>query len=75
VSREHAEIFYRDSSWKEDIEPTYLLRDRSRWGTWVQGAEGWHKVHHQEVPLRSRTQLKFGNPRSQALEFVIEGGV
>ena len=75
VSREHAEIFYRDSSWKEDIEPTYLLRDRSRWGTWVQGAEGWHKIHHQEVPLRSRTQLKFGNPRSQALEFVIEGAI
>lgn len=75
VSREHAEIFYRDSSWKEDIEPTYLLRDRSRWGTWVLGAEGWHKVHHQEVPLRSRTQLKFGNPRSQALEFIVEGAV
>lgn len=73
VSREHAEIFYRDSSWKEDVEPTYLLRDRSRWGTWVLGTEGWHKVHHQEVPLSSKTQLKFGNPRSQALEFIIEG--
>ncbi|NJR64326.1 MAG: CHAT domain-containing protein [Leptolyngbyaceae cyanobacterium CRU_2_3] len=73
VSREHAEIFYRDSSWKEDVEPTYLLRDRSRWGTWVLGDEGWHKVHHQEVPLISKTQLKFGNPRSQALEFIIEG--
>ncbi|MBI4783714.1 MAG: CHAT domain-containing protein [Oscillatoriophycideae cyanobacterium NC_groundwater_1537_Pr4_S-0.65um_50_18] len=72
VSREHAEIFYRDSSWKEDVEPTYLLRDRSRWGTWVLGTEGWHKVHHQEVPLPSKTQLKFGNPRSQALEFIIE---
>ena len=72
VSREHAEIFYRDSSWKEDVEPTYLLRDRSRWGTWVLGTEGWHKIHHQEVPLSSKTQLKFGNPRSQALEFVIE---
>lgn len=73
VSREHAEIFYRDSSWKDEIEPTYLLRDRSRWGTWVLGTEGWHKVHHQEVPLHSKAQLKFGNPRSQALEFVIEG--
>jgi hypothetical protein len=73
VSREHAEIFYRDSSWKEDVEPTYLLRDRSRWGTWVLGDEGWHKIHHQEVPLSSKTQLKFGNPRSQALEFIIEG--
>jgi hypothetical protein len=72
VSREHAEIFYRDSSFQEDVEPTYLLRDRSRWGTWVLGAEGWHKVHHQEVPLHSKTQLKFGNPRSQALEFIIE---
>jgi hypothetical protein len=72
VSREHAEIFYRGSSLEGDDEPTYLLRDRSRYGTWISGPGGWHKVHHQEVPLRSKTQIKFGNPRSQALEFVID---
>ncbi|MBE9181073.1 CHAT domain-containing protein [Oculatella sp. LEGE 06141] len=73
VSREHAEIFYRASSVEADSEPMYLLRDRSRYGTWILGPGGWHKVHHQEVPLRSKTQIKFGNPRSQALEFVIDG--
>lgn len=74
VSREHAEIFYRDSASVEDNEPIYMLRDKSRWGTWVSNPtspEDWTIVHQREVPLSSRTQLKFGNPRSQALEFVI----
>ena len=72
VSREHAEIFCRNSS-DEEEEPIYLLRDRSRYGTWIlNNGDGWRKVHHEEIPLRSRTQLKFGNPRSQALEFVID---
>lgn len=74
VSREHAEILYRDSSSIDDAEPIYLLRDRSRWGTWISSPSnpsGWIFVHHREVPLPSRTQLKFGNPSSQALEFVI----
>jgi hypothetical protein len=74
VSREHAEILYRDSSSIDDAEPIYLLRDRSRWGTWISSpsnSSGWILVHHREVPLPSRTQLKFGNPSSQALEFVI----
>ncbi|MBF2002238.1 MAG: CHAT domain-containing protein [Synechococcales cyanobacterium M58_A2018_015] len=73
VSREHAEILYRDTVAKEGAEPSYMLRDRSRWGTYVSGPDGWLLVHHQEVPLRSRTQLKFGNLRGQALEFIIEG--
>lgn len=72
VSREHAEIFYRDAPFGESREATYLLRDRSRFGTWILGPNGWQRIHHQEVPLRSKTQLKFGNPRSQALEFVID---
>jgi len=72
VSRDHAEIFYRDSSRMDDLAPSYLLRDRSRYGTWISSDDGWHKVHQQEVPLRSQTQLRFGNPRSQALEFIVE---
>lgn len=74
VSREHAEILYRDSSSIDDTEPIYLLRDKSRWGTWIHSPtspEGWTRIHNREVPLPSRTQLKFGNPQSQALEFVI----
>jgi hypothetical protein len=73
VSREHAEILYRDVA-ANDNEPIYMLRDKSRWGTWVHmptSSEGWTLVRHREVPLPSRTQLKFGNPSSQALEFVI----
>lgn len=77
VSREHAEIVFRDSAPGTSVEPTYLLRDRSRWGTWVCGPEGnpdnWYMVHHQEVPLQSKMQIKFGSLRSQPLEFLLEG--
>lgn len=73
VSREHAEIFYRDALPNGISESTYLLRDVSRYGTWVLGPEGWYRVHRQEVPIVSKTQLKFGDLRSQALEFVVEG--
>ncbi len=33
---------------------------------------GWQKIHHQEVPLRSGSKLKFGSSQGQTLEFVIE---
>ncbi len=74
VSREHAEIFYQSSAVVENGESGYLLRDRSRCGTWVcvpASTSGWTLVQNQEVPLPSRTQLRFGNPRGQSLEFVI----
>jgi hypothetical protein len=70
VSREHAEIFYRDSFQLDTGEPTYFLRDFSRYGTLVQApGGGWHRVHHDTVPLRSRTQLRFGQ---STLEFIID---
>src|SRR5919199_107205 len=34
--------------------------------------QGWQKIHHQEVPLESGIQLKFGSTHGQTLEFVIE---
>lgn len=74
VSREHAEIVYQDSGSLESAEPVYLLRDRSRCGTWVYqpaSPAGWTLVRNREVPLPSKTQLRFGNPRGEALEFVI----
>jgi CHAT domain/FHA domain len=73
VSREHAAIFCRDSFPDGTAEPTYYLRDSSRYGTLVLGPDGWHKIHHQEVPLRSQTQLKFGSSQNPPLEFVIDG--
>ena len=77
ISREHAEIFYRDaSSPNGGNESTYWLKDISRYGTWVLkpgGTDGWRRIHRDEVALVSRTQLKFGDIRGQALEFVIEG--
>lgn len=77
VSREHAEIVYRDreSSALDDPGPTYLLRDRSRCGTWMSkpgSPAQWLRVHHREVILSSKTQLKFGDPTSETLEFVID---
>lgn len=74
VSREHAEILYQSSAVLENGEPVYLLRDKSRCGTWVSvpaSPSGWMLVQNQEVRLPSKTQLRFGNPRGQALEFVI----
>ncbi|MDX2212575.1 MAG: CHAT domain-containing protein [Oculatellaceae cyanobacterium bins.114] len=71
VSRVHAEIFYRDSFTSADGQHTYFLKDYSRFGTLVLMQDGWHRVHHQEVPLLSKTQLRFGH--SSALEFVIDG--
>ncbi len=77
VSREHAEIVYRDreSTAIGDPSPTYLLRDNSRCGTWVLkpgNPTQWTRVHHREVALASNTQLKFGDPSSETLEFVID---
>jgi hypothetical protein len=72
VSRKHAEIFYRDGADNGGDQPTYFLKDFSRFGTLIQTPEGWQKVHHREIPLPPHTRLKFGSSRSQTLEFVID---
>lgn len=72
VSQKHAEIFCRNSIGDTQGEPSYFLRDFSRYGTLVLGSEGWQRVHHQELLLRSGTQLKFGSSQGQIFEFTIE---
>jgi len=72
VSSKHAEIFCRNGDPETREEPTYFLRDFSRYGTLVFEGRDWQRVHHQEVALRSGTQLKFGSSQGQVLEFVIE---
>ncbi|NJK69683.1 MAG: CHAT domain-containing protein [Microcoleus sp. CSU_2_2] len=72
VSQKHAEIFCRNSIRDSGSEPSYFLRDFSRYGTLVLGADGWQRVHHQELLLRSGTQLKFGSSQGQIFEFTIE---
>ncbi len=72
VSRQHAEIFYRDATGTDDAPPGFYLRDYSRYGTLVLSNDGWRRIHQQEIPIQSRTQLKFGSHRCQALEFVID---
>ncbi|KOR36602.1 hypothetical protein AM228_11620 [Planktothricoides sp. SR001] len=73
VSQQHAEIFYRDISGQENQEPAYFLRDFSRYGTLILAPQGWQKIHHQEVPLKSGDQIKFGSSQGLTLKFVIEG--
>jgi hypothetical protein len=70
VSRKHAEIFYRSAT-HDPSQPTYFLRDFSRYGTWVSTTNGWQKVHHQEVLLQSGAQLKFGGSQNSVLEFLV----
>ncbi|MEG4232389.1 CHAT domain-containing protein [Microcoleus sp. Pol11C3] len=72
VSQKHAEIFCRNTIGDSREEPSYFLRDFSRYGTLVLGSEGWQRVHHQELLLRSGTQLKFGSSQGQIFEFTIE---
>jgi hypothetical protein len=71
ISRRHADIFCRHAPGEEPTEAIYVLEDISRFGTWVLGAEGWHRVHRQEVPLRSGMQIKFGSSQNEAFEFMI----
>lgn len=72
VSQKHAEIFCRNNIRDSREEPSYFLRDFSRYGTLVLGSEGWVRVHHQELLLESGTQLKFGSSQGQIFEFTIE---
>jgi CHAT domain/FHA domain len=70
VSRKHAEIFYRTLP-SAGEEPTYFLRDFSRYGTWVLSSQGWQRINHQEVQLDPGTQLKFGGSQNSVLEFIV----
>ncbi|MEL6333797.1 MAG: CHAT domain-containing protein, partial [Cyanobacteria bacterium J06626_26] len=72
VSSKHAEIFYRRAAAAETSEPTYFLRDFSRYGTYYLSAQGWQQIHRQEVPLSSGMRLRFGSSDGCLLEFMIE---
>ncbi|NEO33359.1 MAG: CHAT domain-containing protein [Symploca sp. SIO3C6] len=73
ASQKHAEIICRETFNSQNSAPTYFLRDFSRWGTYIlRPDDGWQVVHHQEVPLQSGIQLKFGSHHGQIHEFVIE---
>ncbi|MBW4682205.1 MAG: CHAT domain-containing protein [Microcoleus vaginatus WJT46-NPBG5] len=72
VSQRHAEIFCRDTASNGYPSPTYFLRDFSRYGTLILLPAGWQKIHHQEVPLQSGVQLKFGSSQGQTWDFVID---
>lgn len=70
VSQEHAEIFTRQASLGGT---TFFLRDESTFGTLVWDSEQWQNVHRQEVQLQSGMRLKFGNPKDETFEFIVEG--
>lgn len=72
VSQKHAEIICREIPVESKFQYRYFLRDFSRFGTLVYAQGKWRKVHHQEVPLQSGLQLKFGSIYGQTLEFSIK---
>ncbi|BDA67128.1 FHA domain-containing protein [Rivularia sp. IAM M-261] len=72
VSRQHAQIICRDSFIDTKLEQSYYLRDDSTAGTLIYQSGAWQRIHHEEVPLRSGTQLKFGSSRGDIWEFMIE---
>lgn len=69
VSQHHAEIFVRHP---HERSPRYFLRDFSRYGTLVGNGGEWRKIHHQEIPLTSGMQIKFGSSQGQLWEFAAE---
>jgi pSer/pThr/pTyr-binding forkhead associated (FHA) protein len=71
VSSQHAEIFFRQPQDRLG-EHSYVLRDRSRYGTLVSLRSTWRKVHHQEIILQPGMRLKFGSSHGRTLEFLIE---
>ncbi|MEO1146037.1 MAG: CHAT domain-containing protein [Cyanobacteria bacterium J06638_22] len=70
VSRQHAEIFYRDCALEGGMQSGYFLRDFSRYGTLMFMDNRWYRIHRQEIPLRSGTRLCFGTHR---VEFLVDG--
>ena len=72
VSQRHAEIICRDDRLDSKAAPIYYLRDFSRFGTLILDGTGWHKIHHEETPLQSGMQLKFGSSQGQIWEFMIQ---
>jgi hypothetical protein len=74
VSGSHAEIFCRQVSSEAGTNHiAYYLRDNSRFGTFCQEVDDWHHIHRQEVHLEPGTQLRFGSPDGQLMEFIVEG--
>ena len=73
VSQKHAEILCRENDWQLSQENSYFLKDFSRFGTLINVDGIWKKIHHQEIPLQSGVQIKFGSSHGQILEFFIEG--
>jgi hypothetical protein len=70
VSRQHAEIFYRDCALEGGMQSGYFLRDFSRYGTLMFMDNRWYRIHRQEIPLHSGTRLCFGTHR---VEFLVDG--
>ncbi|MBE9100001.1 CHAT domain-containing protein [Vacuolonema iberomarrocanum] len=70
VSRQHAEIFYRDCAIEGGMKSGYFLRDFSRYGTLMLMDNRWYRIHRQEIPLQSGTRLCFGTHR---VEFLVDG--
>ncbi len=72
VSQRHAEIICREVYTNVEPEYSYYLRDFSRFGTFIWEQSNWQRIHHQEIPLRSGFQIKFGSLQGQVFEFIIE---
>jgi hypothetical protein len=70
VSHKHGEIICREVLASSSYQ--YFLRDYSRFGTFISTNGEWQKIHHQEIPLESGVQLRFGSLSGQILEFWIE---
>ncbi|TVQ42733.1 MAG: CHAT domain-containing protein [Gloeocapsa sp. DLM2.Bin57] len=68
ISSEHALIIHREN----DDGSHYVLKDISRYGTYVNISGEWELFHHQDIPLQHGTKIRFGAINGQILEFRLE---
>lgn len=68
VSSEHAMITHRG----DENGSSYVLKDVSRYGTYVNTHGEWELFHHQDIPLQNGTKIRLGAINGQILEFFLE---
>jgi hypothetical protein len=68
VSSEHAMIAHRGY----ENGSNYVLKDFSRFGTYVNNDGEWELFHHQDIPLKNGTKIRLGAINGQLLEFFLE---
>lgn len=68
VSSEHALIIHRET----ESGYYYVLKDISRFGTYIYRSGQWELFHYEDVKLDDRVHIRFGANNGEIFEFMLE---